>query len=510
MNRSTRALTALILGFVAATAFADPGTAFSSLPAEKQQQIRASVAPPPLAERVGPYSTPMYYLMYAGYKYEGDADKDGAKRRYKTTAGKPGPDYGSWTLDTNKPHWQEAMVRNWSELGMNNTHLNIYPQNKSLAILPEWRQAIQDHVRLSKKYGMKVGVRLDALGGPKAWEMNPNNPANQTEPYLVWVRDVATMLKGQAAYYVLGDELTLHESKPGLKPEQWTPEAYLEYFKKVSGVIREVDADVPISMFAASSGEWFNVLYLLKHGYAKYGNAVAINHYDYKAAPKFFADAAALAPGLSFLSNGVGYVSLGTVEPRYPQGDPYSKLPSEEAHGNEVAKHMFAWWDLGASTAPYYVSLRNWVVDGKVYPRWYGFFGFEDFVIDTKKDELTVKRYPAWHAYRTVAQTFYNRKDFKKPSFDVSTSAELSMFRAYEHQTDKGSELVLMFWNNAKEPVQTTIKIGSGDYLYPVQVSTFDHEKWTDLPYEASSEVVSIDVTATKEPTIIRLVKDPK
>ena len=504
----------LVAGVSASTTLplsAAPGEPFSKLPQEKQRQIRESVAPPPLAERSGPYSTPMYYLMYAGYEYQGDLDKDPQKRTYpKKTAGQEGPDYGHWKLDENKPHWQEAMVKNWAELGLNNTHLNIYPRDASLQLSPDYRRAIEQYVRLSKQYGLKVGVRLDALGGYKAWEMNPDNPQNQINQYLGFVNAVATILKGEAAYYVLGDELTLHEAKPDLPAEQWTPEKYLAYFKQVAGVIRQIDPHVPISMFAASSGEWFNVLYLLKHGYADYGNAVAINHYDYRVAPKFFAEAAELAPGLSFLSNGVGYVSNGNVEPRYPQGDPYTRHPSEEAHANEIAKHMFAWWDLGAATAPYYISLRNWVIDGKVYPRWFGFFGFEDFVVDTAADTLTVRRYPGWHAYRTITHTFYDREEFKNPSFEVSSSAELSMFRAYEHQAAKASELLLMLWNNSKDPVKTDITIASSDYRYPVRVSTLDHEHWSDLPYDMSSGGLKLKVEVSSAPMIVRLVKVPQ
>lgn len=489
---------------LAAFAAADEPPAFSKLPEAQREQLKRMVEPPPLAERSGPYSTPMYYLLHSGYSYKGDLDKGPEKRAYKRLNGTPGPDYGHWSLDRNRPDFQEAIVRDWAELGLNNTHLNLYPVKGSLEISPDYRKAIEDYVALSKKYGLKVGVRLDALGGPKAWEMHPANPENKVEEYLVWAREIATLLKGQTAYYVLGDELTLHRPAPDLPTEAWTVEQYLAYFKRVSAVIKEVDPTAKVSMFAASSGQWFNILYLLEHGYAEHGDGVAINHYDYKAAPKFFADAARLAPKLQFLSNGVGYVSLGTIQPRYPEGDPYSKYKDEQAHGNAIAKHMFAWWDLGAATAPYYVCLRNWVLDGKVYPRWYGFFGFQDFVIDTKKDELTVKRYPGWYAFQTVAHTFYDRERFTKPAFDVKSSEELSMFRAYEHKVPGGSELVLMLWNDKGE-AKTTIDIGSAAYRYPVRVNTFDYRDWSDVPYTAADGRVTIEVQADRNPTIIRL-----
>jgi hypothetical protein len=222
--------------------------------------------------------------------------------------------------------------------------------------------------------------------------------------------------------------------------------------------------------------------------------------------PKFFDDARKLAPELEFYSNGVGYCSTATAQPRYPEGDPYSAVKTEEDHANLVAKNMFAWWDLGAATAPYYVCLRNWVKDGKVYPRWFGFFGYQDFVIGSD-DTLTVKRYPGWYAYQTVAHTFYNRNDFKQPSFDVKSSEELTMLRAYEHATANGSELLLMFWSDKREPVNTTITIGSADYKYPVRLDLLDYQKWSDVPATSGQET-SIELAVDRAPMIIRLFKE--
>jgi len=482
----------------------EPGTPFSSLPQEKQQAIRKMVEPPPLAQRTGCYSTPMYYLMYKGYKYEGTLDKQGENRTYIKDKNKPGHDWGTWALDQNRPDWQEVMVRDWAELGLNNTHLNIYPIDNTLDLSPEYLKAIQDFAALSEKHGLKVGVRLDPLGGTTVWELHPNNPENQLKPYLAWVKQIAELMKGKTAYYVLGDELTLHEPAPDLAPEKWTPAQYLEYFKQVSAVIKQADPTAKVSMFAASSGEWFNVLYMLKHGYAQYGDAVAINFYDYGKIPSFFDDARKLAPGLLFLSNGVGYSSCGPASPRYPEGDPYSKLPTEEAHANAIAKNMFAWWDLGAATAPYYISLRNWVKEGQVYPRWFGFFGFEDYVIE--KDNFSVKRYPGWYAFQTITHTFYNRDQFKDPGFEVTSSQPLGMFRVYEHQTGEGSELLLMLWND-KASVKTTIQIKSSNYQYPVSVSALDYKKWNDIPYELTSTGAQFDVDASRDLTIVRLVQ---
>jgi hypothetical protein len=165
---------------------------------------------------------------------------------------------------------------------------------------------------------------------------------------------------------------------------------------------------------------------------------------------------------------------------------------------------MFSWWDLGASTAPYYVNLRNWVKDGKVYPNWYGFFGFEDYIIEN--DQLSVKRYPGWYALRTIAHTFYNRDQFRTPGFAVKSSADLTMFKAYEHKLAGGSELLLMLWNDSGNQ-KTTIDLGSTAYRFAVRVDNFDHEKWSDVPYRVEGGHTLIDLDVASQPVIIRLMR---
>jgi hypothetical protein len=261
-------------------------------------------------------------------------------------------------------------------------------------------------------------------------------------------------------------------------------------------------------MFGAESGKWNNVLYLLEKGYAQYGDAVAINYYNYQDIPKFFDEARKLAPGLLFLSNGVGYVSNGTVTLRYPEGDGYQPQNTEEQHACTIAKNMFAWWDLGASTAPYYITLRNWIIDGKVYPRWFGFFGFEDYIIDAHGN-MTVKRYPAWYAFQTITHTFYNREQFKTPEFSVNSSAKLTMFRAYCRNLQGGRELVMMLWNDG-EQVKTSITIGSPKFKYPVSLSLFNYNKWSDVPYTVTKEGSVIEINASPQPQIIRLFSVPQ
>lgn len=496
----------LLLPVLAINAAADVGPSFSSLPVDLRQQIRDMVETPSAHDRTGCYSTPMYYGMFKGFDYQGDMDKDPDKRHYQK--GTIGPDYGTWRLDRNRLDWQEVMIRDWAELGLNNTHLNIYPVEDSLELSDSYRVWLAGFVRLSQKYGLKIGVRLDHLGAYEAWPMNPDNPENVIDQYLAYARQIASLLKGQTAYYVLGDELTLHEATPDLDVKLWTAEKYLRYFKRVSAAIKQVDPQAKVAMFAASSGEWFNILHLLKSGYAEVGDGVAINHYSYQAAPKFFAEAAALAPGLMFLSNGVGYVSTATAEPRFPQNDPYYRHGTEASQATTIAKNMFAWWDLGADTAPYYITLRNWEIRGKVYPRWFGFFGVEDYVIDDH-DRLTVRRYPGWYAFQTITHTFYNRDQFRTAPFKVSADPAPSMMRAYVHDVPGGSELVMMLWNDGG-PMKTKVNVADDKYRYAVRPDLFNYRAWTDVPYHLETGTLAMDLSLDTNPLIIRLVEKHK
>ncbi len=494
----------LLLAVSQTVLFADPGPRFDGLNPSEQQKIRHMCQAPPPSERRGPYSTPMYYLMHKGYAYEGDWDLNPDSRCYPRMKGLRGKDWGNWKLDRNHADWQEAMVRDWADLGLNATHFNIYPVGGQLTIDPDWSRAVQDFLSLSEQYGIRVGVRLDAIDETKLWSVHPNNPQSQREAYLKWVEQIAALLKGRTIYYVLGDELTLHQPDAKLAREFWTPSMYLEYFTQVSGTIKRIDPHAKVCMFSASSGEWFNVRWLLENGYARVGDGVAINHYDYRSVSNFLADRDRLAPGKMFLTSGVGYVSNGAVRDRYPEGDGYPPAADEQAHAAQVAKTMFMWWDLGADAAPYYISLRNWIVDGRAYPRWFGFFGFEDYIIENNR--LSIKRYPAWNAFQTVANTFYNRDELRTPRFNVTTSPKITQMRAFERARPDGQELLLMLWNEPGQ-VHSQVSLASTDYRYPVRISLRDFHEWESLDNEISGGTTTLKFPIGPEPQIVRLVK---
>lgn len=475
---------------------------FSSLPESNQKALRDMTKPPPPQDRIGPYSTPMYYLMRKGYTYHGNWDRDPNNRPHPPMKGQPlSPDFGTWSLDRARPDFQEAMIKDWVDLGLSNAHLNIYPIDGKLEMDADYIQAIDNYVKLSQKHGLRVGVRLDALDW---WSMHPANPQNRIAEYVQWVKKVAELLKGRTLYYVVGDELSIGKD-PLIKPgQEWSVQQYMQYFRQVAGAIKEIDPQVKVSMFAISYGHYSLVPQFMAAGYAQVGDAITVNSNDMEATSRLFKEVRKTSPNMMFLSNGVGYQACALAQPQYPTGTPYTQIPTEQEHGDAIARMMFSWWDLGASTAPYYVSLRNWVKDGTVYPNWYGFFGFEDYVIEN--DQLSVKRYPGWYALRTISHTFYNRDQFKTPRFEVTSSRELTMLRAYEHALPGGSELMLMLWNDGGN-AKTTIDLTNLTYRFPVRVDNFNYEKWSDLPCKTENGHTRIELEVGHEPVIVRLMK---
>jgi hypothetical protein len=465
------------------------GELFTNLSSADQVRLRLKSAPKPLKERVNPYSTPMYYPQWGGSSEDG----------------------------TQRSDWQEALVREFAELGMSQLHLYWYPNgvgtDKINYTLTEGdKTGLSELVRLCKKYGIKMGLRVDIpymrvpeLDQPEKdpvisyWMSNPRNPHNQNEDFLGWLGDIVALLKGDLDYIILGDELTDLNS---VRKENWTQEDQLKFLKICSETIRKIDPKVLISGFALSSGKIDALLELAKAGYGESASAIAFNHYDYTVIPKFLQNMKEVS-GKAFplLSNGVGYISSDTPV-RNPPKDSYSKY-SDKDQASMIARTMYSWWANGAHTAPYYVSIRTIDYKGKVKPLWYGFFGYMDFIID-KNDNASFKRYPGWYAYRTIANIFDDRPSFTDPSFEITPSSPQNLyFRAFER---KGKDLTIILWRKDNRKVPIDIDIASNEYKYPVQIDLMNHEKFSDVKYSVDgNETVLKHVETGFQPVIIRI-----
>ena len=367
-------------------------------------------------------------------------------------------------------------------------------------------------MRICKQYGVKIGLRVDLpyVRVPERdrpgldpavsyWLANPRNPDNQLAQYAGWVKEMVTLLQGNLEYIVIGDEVSDHDKE---REEAWTKEDQLAVLKECSEAIREVDRDVLVSGFAASSGKIDDVITLVQMGYGDFANAVAINHYDYTVAPEFLRKLRE-AGGKDFplLSNGVGYISSDTPL-RNPPQDPYSRY-NDEDQASMIARTMYSWWDNGAQAAPYYVCLRTIDYKGEVQVMWYGFFGFMDFIVD-ENEKASFKRYPGWYAYRTVANIFDDRPSFKNAAFKVTASKPEKLYlKAFERE---GKDLTLMIWREDRRQTPVDITIESGSYKYPVQIDLMDQDKLTDVAYEAPGGQMTLkNVPTGFRPTIIRL-----
>lgn len=455
---------------------------FFALTDDQQQAVRKSVAPPPLAQRRNPYSTPMYYPMWGETSFDGTLHAD----------------------------WQEALIRDWAEVGMTQLHFYAYPdgvgtETRTYDVTEATREGIAMFRRLCRKYGIKIGMRVDLpysldnsgkLPIGDYWIAHPRNPDNELKPYWEWLAGIVSQFKGNLEYVILGDEIDWKEKD---REKAWSAEIYMEVFRQAADTIHKADPETKVSMYGASSGRWNEVIGLLQSGYTDYGDAIAINHYDYTVISGFKEDLKKYSPDkkLALLSNGVGYIASDTPH-RNPPEDPYSRY-NDRDQAAMIARTMYTWWDIDADVAPYYICLRGYTYKGEYHPWWYGFFGFMDLVID-ENDQPSIKRYPGWYAFRTIAAVFHDRPSFTEPSFRVEAPGGAGYLKAHERA---GQELLIIAWGNGK----TDLRIGTTEYGFPVRVDLMDHNQWTDVPAVSDESGVTLqDIELELAPTIIRLV----
>lgn len=477
---------------------------FSELPVERRREIERQIEPPPLAERDAPYSTPMYYLMRKGY-YDGINNEI--------------------LLDRNRPDWQEVLIRDWAELGLTSTLACTSPKEWDD---PDTAQAYRDYFRLSKQYGMDVGMRLsgdETLVGIEAegWGIHPRNPENRLEEYAKWAGRVAKNGRGAIEYYILGDEVNgqgweASDGKGGTvrkhtaDEQRWTPEDYMVAFTKIAEEIRKNDPDAKVCMFGMNGIDLPYVDKLIELGYTEVGDGVAANvdfgRHSRGEIEKFVSHVRAKAPNFKFYSNGVGYIAARDTNFN-PINHGYEPLYNDIDQANCIARGMIQGYLADWDVAPYYITLRQWLLpDGKAAPHWYGFFGIQDLKVD-EHDHINVVRHPGWYALQTVAHVFYDRDRTPDASIEIGPVEKVDYSRA---MIRNDYECLLALWNNGDSPETTTdIRLDSNNYTYPVQVPILNYRLATDLPYKIDSDgglVIQNVKLKPGEPVIIRLVKE--
>lgn len=500
----------------------DNGPAYSSLPAERRLGIERRVAPPPISERDAPFATPMHYLLRRGYR-------DG----YRVPRGSDIPDRPYFVLDRNRPDWQEVLMQDWAELGLTSTLFLTSPTHWTREFHV---QQIHCYLDLSRKYGLEAAIRLggdSSFGGISGggWNLHPKNPENRIAEYVEWARRVAAEGKGKVAYYVVGDEINTNwweqaDGKGGTTvghqaPEEyrWTPEIYLQVFKQISTAIKSEDPKAKVAMFGMAGMDWAYAEELVKLGFAEYGDAISANVIrprDYQEIVDFARKVR--EAGFELYSNGVGYVGSKNAVPN-PVNQKYNVYDDDE-QAVLVARRMFKYFAAGWDRTPYYITLRQWEMpDGKVYPHWYGIFGFTTLVVD-KDDNLAVRRHPAWYALQTVANIFYSRSKTLRADFEIEFSVPVDFKEVY---TRNGYECLIVLWNDREtrdagggkwetenfQSRKTSITMPFAKYAYPVQISMSDYRQVKDLPYRIKDGKLTIgDIEIGREPVIIRLVAE--
>jgi hypothetical protein len=484
------------------------GIPYSFLKPDIKRAIERRVEPLPLCERDNPFSTPMYHLLSKGFT-------DGLR-------GLP-PGQEQLRLTRNRPDWQEEVMKDWADLGLTST---LFHTNPTQWDDPHSLQQIRDYFQLSKKYGLSVAIRLggDArLSGLEArggWDLHPNNTRNQLDTYLAWVKRVALEGRGTVQYYIVGDELNVTYSQVSGRfvvdmpdDKRWSPESYMKVFAKISAAIKSVDPEAKVSSMGLAGLDWDYVESLFTDDFAKHGDAIAVNMVrpqPYDAIADFARRVRAEMPSLRIYSNGVGYVGSKSAIPNPP--NPSYAVYDDDDQAWRVARQMIELFDIGWDGAPYYLTLRQWVLpDGTVAPRWYGIFGLADWVV-SKSDNLTIKRYPAWYAYQTVSHIFYSRALTLPAPFTVKTSPDAVDFLRVYLRNDY--ELLIVLWNEDSllRPAtrEVSIELPTQKYILPVQVSLTNYRSVTDVRYrlEGGNRLIIENVTVGREPVILRLVAE--
>jgi hypothetical protein len=363
-------------------------------------------------------------------------------------------------------------------------------------------RAMDNYVHTSVEFGMKPSLRL---GSFREWDglWHPADPSGSVENYAKWVGKIASRYKGQIDHYVIGDE----ENKPGPGGFDGSAKMYMEkMFIPLARAIRSADPDAGISACGASSApstEW--QLDLIQNGLPKYGTGVACNFWygvveDTWQVERFMKDIRKAWPKAKFYANGTGYV--------------INNGQHDRVQAAIVAQTMFTLWDVGWTSAPYYLYGFSMTADTKQN---YG-------LIDITGGEGHFIYTDAWKAYQTIAQTFYNRDDLKQPKFKITTEpsevlkaedgVEIRLappdpvVRAYIR--DDSELLLYVAYRNLREPRdgRLNIALDSAEWADPRQIPLLDFTQRDLVAHKIENgKLVLTDIPAGRAPTIITLRK---
>ncbi len=229
-----------------------------------------------------------------------------------------------------------------------------------------------------RQAGIASAVRLgDARPGFNVWPTSPREdyshlearnvdayPAelDTDEAYFHYLKNLVSRLKGRVGFYVLGDEYDMIYHATDQHPH--ILRQYYDFFCKVSTLIREIDPEAKVVVYAFAWGPNVtldSMATMTDWGLDDYASGVAVNvPYGYAYNPDYlraFASAITdMSPDFELFANGFGYVSDEISQP---------------AQAVRLAQLMVAMWQANWSYSPYYLpasipkpwSSGMWVVN---------------------------------------------------------------------------------------------------------------------------------------------------
>lgn len=177
-----------------------------------------------------------------------------------------------------------------------------------------------------------------------------------------------------------------------------------------------------------------------------------------------------------------------------------------------VAQSMFTLWDVGWDNAPYYLYRFSLTADTRQD------FGLVRFPSEDKPAVFS----DAWYAFRTIAQTFYDRERLEQPDFAIRLEPALVL------ETDGGTRiglappcpvlrafvrndrqlLIYLAYTDLRYPLQGRwdLVLDSPAWGGPQQIPLHDYRERVDMRSDYDGERLVIEnVAVGVQPTIVTL-----
>lgn len=436
-------------------------------------------APAPLAEREAPYGMVYYYM---------DADPEVTRKRLESLR----------DLGCKRPFaliywWQHETRGNdqyYRDMGYSPEHIG-----------ETYLAKLDNFVNIANELGMRPALRLGEMWQGKQW--HPGDPEADMNDYADWVHRIASRYRGKVDHYVVIDEMNKGERGIDGRADRYVKEVMIP----LSQAIRSADPEAKIGATSVSSAPatWWQ-LEMVEHGLPQYADGVTTNmparHTQLRVELlDYMQRMRAVWPEVAFYAAGVGYVE------KYPEGQ-------EQRRAATLAQSMFTFFDIGWTSAPYYLYRYSMTQDTR-----------QDFgLVSLPADGSVTDRGPAWYAFQTIAQTFYNRDELEAPEFDIDLQAAqvlgevggvtftLAPPDLVQRAYIRDGQQLLLYLAYPTAPYERDgrfdIVLDTDQWGMPQQIPLLDYQGRDDMPHRYDDgRLVIEDVPVSESPTIITLRK---